>query len=74
MRPGPWAWSSRETPDDIYVQKTPVSYKHQRVGFEEACHKVTEEVAKQSERVIVTDPMVLGYSAILKMLDTVGVA
>ena len=64
----------RETPDDIYVQKTPVSYKHQRVGFEEACHKVTEEVAKQSERVIVTDPMVLGYSAILKMLDTVGVA
>lgn len=65
---------SRDKPDDTYVQKTPVSYKHQRVGFEEACQKVTNEVAKRSDRVIVTDPMVLGYSAILKMLDTVGVS
>tara|TARA_R110001592_G_scaffold161973_1_gene394877 strand:- start:22424 stop:23782 length:1359 start_codon:yes stop_codon:yes gene_type:complete len=61
-------------PDDVYVQKTPVSYKHPRVGFEDACAKVTEEVARRSDRVIVTDPMVLGYSAILKMLETVGVA
>ncbi|MGJ3258677.1 MAG: FAD-dependent oxidoreductase [Rhodospirillales bacterium] len=62
-----------DAPLDTYVQKTPVSYKHEKIGFADVSQTVAAEIEKLSSRVIITDPMVLGYAAIMEMLDRVGV-
>jgi len=62
-----------DRPIDVFVQKTPVSYKHEKVGFEDAFRAVEAQLAKTTDRVIITDPMVLGYLSIMEMLDSVDV-
>jgi hypothetical protein len=60
-------------PVDTLVKKTPVSYKHEKVGFEGAFRTVEAELSKITDRIIITDPMVLGYVAIMEMLDQIDV-
>jgi len=60
-------------PVDTLVKKTPISYKHEKVGFEGAFRTVEAELSKITDRIIITDPMVLGYVAIMEMLDQIDV-
>lgn len=62
-----------EQPIDKMVKTTPVSYKHEKVGFADAFSDAEQQIKKMTDRVIITDPMLLGYAAIMEMLDRIGV-
>ena len=62
-----------DSPIDTMVKKTPVSYKHEKVGFENTFRTIEADLTKITDRIIITDPMVLGYVAIMEMLDQIDV-
>lgn len=62
-----------EQPIDMMVKATPVSYKHEKIGFADAFNNAEQQIKKMTDRVIITDPMLLGYAAIMAMLDRIGV-